>query len=198
MKKYKLKTIDIHNYKMLRLNLGIFLILCLFESSIQQYSDEYCAKYVATFPLTMEACIDSSDANNESSILYKIMNETNVIIEGFKNNNCSGPETFTMTYSPHVCKNSMIITYDYPNIAPILSKTPVKKENWNEYIVLSGTNFASNQKRNILKSFKIPKKILLSEEIIKYIDSPKFFLSEFLIGFSAILFTLTFFILIIE
>lgn len=174
---------------MIKLSLGIFLIVCLFEPSIQQYSDAYCAKYVATFPLTMEACIDSSDANNEFSMLYKIMNETNLIIESFQNNNCSGPEMFTFTYSPDVCKNSMILTYDYPTIPPILSKTPTKKENWNEYIVLSGSNFASN-----IKSIKIPKKVLLSEEMIKYIESPKFILSDILIGFSAFIFTLIFFI----
>ncbi len=35
---------------MLKLSLGIFLIVALFEPTIQQYSDDYCAKYVATFP----------------------------------------------------------------------------------------------------------------------------------------------------
>ena len=123
---------------MLKLSLGILLIVALFEPSIQQYSDAYCAKYVATFPLTMETCIDSSYMNNKSSILYKIMNETSVIIESFQNNNCSGPEQFTLTYSTGICKNSMIIT-------PTLPKNTAKKENWNEYIVLTGSNFASNQ-----------------------------------------------------
>lgn len=179
---------------MLKLSLGILFIVALFEPTIQQYSDAYCAKYVATFPLTMEACIDSSDANNEFSMLYKIMNETNLIIENFPNNNCSGPEMFTFTYSPDVCKNSMIITYDYPTIPPILPKTPTKNENWNEYIVLSGSNFASDRGGNKIKSIKIPKKVLLSEEMIKYIKSPKIILSEILIGFSAFLFTLTFFL----
>jgi len=175
---------------MLKLSLGILLIVALFEPSIQQYSDAYCAKYVATFPLTIEACIDISDANNESSIIYKLMNQTNVIIESFPNNNCSGPETFTLTYSPDVCKNNMILTYDYPTIPPILPKIPAKKENWNEYIVLSGSNFASS-----IKSIKIPKKVL-NEEIVKYIDFPQLVLSELLIGFSAFLFTITFFILL--
>ena len=174
------------NTKMLKLSLGIILIVALFEPTIQQYSDAYCAKYVATFPLTIEACIDISDANNESSIIYKLMNETNVIIESFPNNNCSGPETFTLTYSPDVCKNSMILTYDYPIIPPILPKIPAKKENWNEYIVLSGSNFAS-----AVKSIKIPKKVL-NEEIAKYIDFPQLVLSELLIGFSAFLFTFIF------
>ena len=177
---------------MLKLSLGIFLIISLFEPSIQQYSDAYCAKYIATFPLTMEACIDISDANNQSSIIYKIMNETNVIIESFPNNNCSGQETFTLTYSPNICKNNMIITYDYPTIPPIIPKISSKKENWNEYIVLSGSNFGS------IKSFKIPKKVLLSDEIIKYIDSPISILSHFFIGISAFLFTITFFIVIME
>lgn len=68
---------------MQKINLGIFFIVLLFLPSIQQYSDDYCAKYIATFPLTMEACIDISYANNESSIIYKLMNQTNVIIEKF-------------------------------------------------------------------------------------------------------------------
>lgn len=175
---------------MRKLSFGIFLIVCLFDSSIQQYSDNYCAKYIATFPLTIEACIDISDANNESSILYKIMNKTNIIIESFPNNNCSGPETFTLTYSPDICKNSMIITYDNPMITPILSKIPAKKENFNEYIILNESNFANDQGKNKIKLIKVLKKIVLSEEIIKYIDSPKIVIFEFLIYFSPILFIL--------
>lgn len=182
----------IYKHKMLKLSLGILFIIALFKPTIQQYSDDYCAKYVATFPLTMELCIDSSNTNNESSILYKIMNKTNVIIESFQNNNCSGPESFTLTYSPNVCKNNMIITYNYPTIPDILPKNPSKKENWNEYIVLSGSNFTSS-----VKSIKIPKKIL-NEEIVKYIDFPQLVLSEFLISFSAFLFTFTFFILFVN
>ncbi len=175
---------------MLKLSLGILFIVALFEPAIQQYSDAYCAKYVATFPLTMEICIDSSNTNNESSMLYKIMNKTNVIIDIFRNNNCSGPETFTLTYSPDVCKNNMIIS-------PIIPAVPSKKVNWNEYIVLSGSNFASEQKKNIVKSIKIPKKVL-NEEIAKYIDYPQLVFFELLIGFSAFLFTFTFFILVAQ
>lgn len=163
----------IYKHKMLKLSLGILFIIALFEPTIQQYSDAYCAKYVATF-------INISDANNESSIIYKM-------IESFPNNNCSGPETFTLTYSPNVCKNNMILTYDYPTIPPILPKIPAKKENWNEYIVLSGSNFASS-----VKSIKILK------EIAKYIDFPQLVLSELLIGFSAFLFTFTFFISLVQ
>ena len=161
----------IYKHKMLRLSLGILFIVALFEPTIQQYNDDYCAKYIATFPLTMELCI------NETSTLYKM-------IESFPNNNCYGLETFTLTYLSDVCKNSMIIKYDYPIIPPILPKTPSKKENWNEYIVLSGSNFASSVKSN--------------KEIAKYIDFPKLVLSEFLISFSAFLFTFTFFILLIQ
>jgi hypothetical protein len=175
---------------MLKLSLGIFLIIALFEPTIQQYSDAYCAQYVATFPLTIEACIDSSNVNNEFSMLYKIMNETNLIIENFSNNNCSGQEIFTITYSSGICRNNMIITYNNAEFKPILSKTLNKNQNLNEYIILSGSNFS-----NAVKSIKIPKKVLFSEEIIKYIESPKFILYEFLIGFSAFLFTITFFIL---
>ena len=128
---------------MLKLSLGILFIITLFEPSIQQHSDPYCAKYVATFPLTIEACIDSSNANNESSMLYKIIENSQ--------NNCSSPGLFTLTYSPNVCKNNMIIS-------PIIPAVPFKNANWNEYIVLSGSNFASEKKKNIVKSVKIKKK----------------------------------------
>ena len=152
---------------MLKLSLGILFIVALFEPTIQQYSDEYCAKYVATFPLMMETCI-------ETSILYKM-------IESYQNNNCSSSGLFSLTYSPDVCKNRIIISQIIPAV-------PSKKVNWNEYIVLSGSNFASEQKKNIVKSVKIP------EENIKNIKSSQLALSELLIGFSAFLFTMTFFI----
>jgi hypothetical protein len=176
---------------MLKLSLGIFLIISLFKPSIQQYSDAYCKKYIATFPFAIELCNNSSNTNNKSSILYKI-------IKSLQNNNCSVPEKFILeNYSPNVCKNNMILSYDYPIIPDILPKTIAKKENWNEYIVLSGSNFASNEKRNIVKSIKNPKKVL-NEEIVKYIDFPKLVLSEILISFSAFLFTFTFFILFVN
>jgi len=177
MKKYKLKNNSIYKHKMLKLSLGILFIIALFEPTIQQYSDEYCAKYVATFPLTMETCIDSSSVINETSFLYKIMNEN------YLNKNCSGSGLFALTYSPNVCKNNMIIS-------PIIPAVPSKKVNWNEYIVLSGSNFASEQKNNIIKSVKIQKKVLLSEEI----SFSQLVLSEFLFAFSAFLFTFAFFI----
>jgi len=177
---------------MLKLSLGILLIVALFEPTIQQYSNDYCAKYVATLPLTLEACIDSSDIYNESSMLYKIINDTNFIVENYSNNNCEGSGIFTFTYSPNICKNNPIITYNYPEVKSIIPKTPKKKENWNEYIVISGSNFASDQKQNKVKSVKIPK------EIIKYIESSKLFLSDLLIGFSAFLFTVSFFISLVQ
>ncbi len=172
---------------MLKLSLGILFIVALFEPTIQQYSDEYCAKYVATFPLTMETCIDSSSVINETSFLYKIMNKTNVIIESYLNKNCSGSGLFALTYSPEVCKNNMIIS-------PIIPTVPSKKVNWNEYIVLSGSNFASDQKNNIIKSVKIQKKVLLSEEI----SFSQLVLSEFLFAVSAFLFTFAFFISLVQ
>ena len=134
MKKYKLKNKMIYKHKMLKLSLGILFIIALFEPTIQQYSDEYCAKYVATFPLTMELCIDNSNVINKTSFLYKIM------IENYLNKNCSGSGLFALTYSPNVCRNNMIIS-------PIIPAVPSKKVNWNEYIVLSGSNFASDQKK---------------------------------------------------
>jgi hypothetical protein len=167
---------------MLKLSLGILFIVTLFKPTIQQYSDEYCAKYVATFPLTLEACIDNSDIHNESSLLYKIMNKTNAIIQNFSNNNCDGSGIFTFTYSFGICKNNMIITYNYPEIKSIIPKTPTKKENWNEYIVISGSSFTSNQRKS-------PKKVLSEENY-----SPQIIISDILIGFSAFLFTVAFFI----
>jgi hypothetical protein len=135
----------------------------------------------------MELCIDSSNVINETSMLYKIMNKTNVIIESYPNNNCSGLGLFTLTYSPDVCKNNMIIS-------PIIPAVPSKKVNWNEYIVLSGSNFASEHKKNIVKSVKIQKKVLLSEEI----SFPQLVLSEFLFAVSAFLFTFAFFISLVQ
>ena len=161
---------------MLKLSLGILFIVALFEPTIQQYSDEYCAKYVATFPLTMEKCIDSSSVINETSFLYKIMNDS------YQNKNCSGSGLFALTYSPEVCKNNMIIS-------PIILAIPSKKVNWNEYIVLSGSNFASEQKNNIIKLVKIP---------IEEKSYSQLVLSEFLFSISAFLFTVAFFISLIQ
>jgi hypothetical protein len=152
---------------MLKLSLGILFIIALFEPTIQQYSDEYCAKYVATFPLTMETCIDSSSVMNKS----------------YPNKNCSGSGLFALTYSPDVYKNNMIIS-------PIIPAVPSKKVNWNEYIVLSGSNFASDQKNSIIKSVKIQKKVLLIQEN----NYSQLVLSEFLFAISAFLFTFAFFI----
>jgi len=96
---------------MLKLSIGIFFLVCLFKPSIQQYCDEYCTKYI-------EACIDKSDGI-------------------FSNNYCSEICIFPLTYSPGICKNSMIISQ-------IIPATPIKNENWNEYIVVSGSNFVSD------------------------------------------------------
>ena len=154
---------------MLKLSLGLFLIITLFNPTIQiNKIDDYCAKYVATFPLRMEACISNSNSN------YKM-------IEDSQNNNCSYPRLFTLTYSPDFCKNRMIIS---PIIPVVLSK----KENWNEYIVLSGSNFASEQKKNIVQSVKIPEKNNFSQLA----------LSEFLFAISAFLFTVSFLISLVQ
>jgi hypothetical protein len=161
---------------MFKLSLGIFIIISLFEPSIQQYCDTYCDTYCATFPLTLESCIYNNDIYNESSILYKI-------IENLPNNNCSYGGLSKLTYSSDICKNNMIIS-------PIIPANPSKKVNWNEYIVISGSNFASDHKKNIVKSVEIQKKVLLIEEN----SFSNFVVSEFLISFSAFLFTITFFI----
>ena len=101
---------------MLKLSLGILFIVALFEPTIQQYSDEYCAKYVATFPLMMETCIDSISVINES----------------YPNKNCSGSGLFALTHLPDICKNNMIIS-------PIIPAVPSKKVN----CCASGFNNAS-------------------------------------------------------
>ena len=161
---------------MLKLSLGILFIVTLFEPTIQQYSNEYCAKYFAIFPLTMETCIDSSSLINETSFLYKIMNKS------YPNKNCFRSELFALTYSPEFCKNNMIIS-------PIIPAVPSKKVNWNEYIVLSGSNFASDQKNSIIKSVKIP---------VEENNYSQLVLSEFLFAISAFLFTITFIILMVN
>jgi len=166
MKNINLKTKWIYKHKMLKLSLGILFIVALFEPTIQQYSDEYCAKYVATFPLTMETFIDNSSVMNKS----------------YPNKNCSGSGLFGLTYSPDVYKNNMIIS-------PIIPAVPSKKVNWNEYIVLSGSNFASDQKNSIIKSVKIP---------VEENNYSQLVLSEFLFAISAFLFTMTFFILLVQ
>ncbi len=147
---------------MLKLSLGILFIVALFEPTIH----EYCAKYVATFPLTMETCIDSSSVMNKS----------------YPNKNCSGSGLFALTHLPDICKNNMIIS-------PIIPAVPSKKVNWNEYIVLSGSNFASDQKNNIIKSVKIP---------IQENNYSQLVLSEFLFSISAFLFTVAFFISLVQ
>jgi len=85
---------------------------------------------------------------------------------------------FALTYSPDVCKNNM-------NIMPIIPAVPSKKVNWNEYIVLSGSNFASEQK----KSVKIPVEENSFSQLV---------LSEFLFSISAFLFTVAFFISLVQ
>ena len=162
MKKYKLKNNRIYKHKMLKLSLGILFIVALFEPTIH----EYCAKYVATFPLTMETCIDNSSVINES----------------YPNKNCYGSGLFALTYSPDVYKNNM-------NIMPIIPAVPFKKVNWNEYIVLSGSNFASDQKSSIIKSVKIPVEEKSFSQLV---------LSEFFFSISAFIFTMTFFILLVQ
>jgi hypothetical protein len=75
------------------------------------------------------------------------------------------------------------------NITPIIPAVPSKKVNWNEYIVLSGSNFASDQKNSIIKSVKIP---------VEEKSYSQLALSEFLFAVSAFLFTMTFFISLVQ
>ena len=95
----------------------------------------------------------------------------------FSNNYCSEICIFPLTYYPDICKNSMIIS-------PIIPATPSKNQNWNEYIVVSGSSLA-DQKNNIIKSVKIPVEENRFSQLV---------LSEFLFVFSVFLFTISFFI----
>lgn len=96
-------------------------------------------------------------------------------------NYCSEKCIFPLTYYPDICKNSMIIS-------PIIPATPSKNQNWNEYIVVSGSSLA-DQKNNIIKSVKIPVEENSFSQLV---------LSEFLFSISAFLFTIAFFILMAQ
>ena len=64
---------------------------------------------------------------------------SNTTIE--QNNNDSIP------YQNVFQKNAIIIQ-------PLMSATPIKNENWNEYIVLSGNNFQNKPSRIKKKNFR--------------------------------------------
>ena len=73
-------------------------------------------------------------------------------------------------------------------ISPIIPATPSKNQNWNEYIVVSGSSLV-DQKNNIIKSVKIPVEEKSFSQLV---------LSEFLFSISAFLFTIAFFILLAQ
>ena len=68
----------------------LFLFFCLANSlTVKQYSDASCTNLVATMPVTLGSCIDSSSGGSQSSMYYRVCNQTNVIVDGFNNNNDS-------------------------------------------------------------------------------------------------------------
>jgi hypothetical protein len=69
-----------------------------------------------------------------------------------------------------------------PIIPDIIPAKPIKNENWNEYIVISGSNFANNQKENEIKLVAIQNS-----------DNSNIYFS-----ISAFLFTITFIILMLQ
>jgi hypothetical protein len=69
-----------------------------------------------------------------------------------------------------------------PIIPDIIPAKPIKNENWNEYIVISGNNFLNDKKENKIKSIVVENK-----------DNSNIYFS-----ISAFLFTITFIILIVN
>jgi len=53
------------------------------------------------------------------------------------------------------CSVSSTILLQNPIVPPLIPTTPIKNENWNEYIVLSGNNFLNNY---YIKPIRIKKK----------------------------------------
>lgn len=97
----------------------IFLYFSLVESqSVKQYADASCSTLVATIPLTLGKCIDSSSGGSSSSMRYTVCNQTIAITEGFPNNNCAGSVMFTLSSIPGVCQNQMIFTCNNSTPSP--------------------------------------------------------------------------------
>ena len=101
------------------------MFFCLANSlTVKQYSDASCTNLVATMPVTLGSCIDSSSGGSQSSMRYRVCNQTNVIVDGFTNNNCNGNSMFSLSSSPNVCQNQMVVTCDNPVPTPPSNPSP--------------------------------------------------------------------------
>jgi len=106
----------------------LFLFFCLANSlTVKQYSDASCTNLVATMPVTLGSCIDSSSGGSQSSMRYRVCNQTNVIVDGFTNNNCTGSSMFSLSSSPNFCQNQMVILCD--NLVPPPPSNPSPNSN---------------------------------------------------------------------
>ena len=67
----------------------VLLLFAGFANSqtVKQYADASCTTLVATMPLTIGACIDTSGGGSQSSMRYSVCNSTDVITQGFTSNN---------------------------------------------------------------------------------------------------------------
>jgi hypothetical protein len=107
------------------------MFFCLANSlTVKQYSDASCTNLVATMPITLGSCIDSSSGLSQSSMRYRVCNQTNVIVDRFTNNNCAG-SMFYLSSSPNVCQNQMVVTCDDPVPPPPSNPSP----NSNDWLV---------------------------------------------------------------
>lgn len=123
---------------MIKISIGIlFLFFCLSQSiTVKQYGDTSCSTLVATMPITLDTCIDTSSGSSQSSMVYKVCNQTNVIIQGYTNNNCGGTSIFSLYSSPGICQNQMIIICDGPTPpGPVPGPAPSPSQNSNGWIV---------------------------------------------------------------
>ncbi len=100
----------------------LFMFFCLANSlTVKQYSDASCTNLVATMPVTLNTCMDTTSGGSQSSMRYRVCNQTNVIVDGFTNNNCAGSSMFSLSSSPNVCQNQMVVTCDNPVPPPVPS-----------------------------------------------------------------------------
>lgn len=116
------------------------LLVLLFVSfansqTVRQYADASCTTLVATMPMTLGACMDTSSGGSQSSMRYSVCNSTAVITEGFANNNCAGSVMFSMNGQPNVCQNQMIISCSTPSPPSTSTPTPAPPTNSNGWIV---------------------------------------------------------------
>jgi hypothetical protein len=127
-----------------------FLFLCLANSlTVKQYSDASCTNLVATMSVTLGSCIDSSSGGSQSSMRYRVCNQTNVIVDGFSNNNCAGSSMFSLSSSPNVCQNQMVVTCDNP-----VSLTPIPIQDSTGWLV-TVKSYSDNYCRTLVNTMTV-------------------------------------------